>query len=103
MEKYVDINDNLAPIAASENSKISDDSPADYVAKGTKPNKKGVCKHQPIKDGFNEAEWSQMCENYALPENWWKLSFDDFVKKRSALMPKVIKKSFDALKTLKKS
>ncbi len=103
VEKYVDINDNLAPIAASENSKISDDSPADYVAKGTKPNKKGVCKHQPIKDGFNEAEWSQMCENYALPENWWKLSFDDFVKKRSALMPKVIKKSFDALKTLKKS
>jgi hypothetical protein len=103
VKKHVDINDNLAPIAASENSKISDDSPADYVAKGTKPNKKGICKHQPIKDGFNDAEWSQMCENYALQENWWKLSFEDFIKKRSALMPKVIKKSFDALKTLKKS
>ena len=103
VDKNVDINDNLAPIAASENSKISDDSPLDYVSKGTKPNKRGVFKHQPIKDGFSEAEWSQMCENYALPDNWWKLSFEDFVKKRAALMPRVIKKSFDALKTLKKS
>jgi hypothetical protein len=103
VDSLVDINDNLAPIAASENSKISDDSPIDYVSKGTKPNKKGVCKHQPIKDGFSEVEWARMCENYALPENWWKLSFEEFVKKRSTLMPKVIKKSFDALKTLKKS
>lgn len=101
VESQVDVNDNLAPIAASENSKISDNSPLDYVYRGTK-NKKGARKHQPIKDGFNDTEWSQMCENYALPENWWKLSFEDFVKKRSLLMPKVIKKSFDALKTLKK-
>lgn len=103
VDSQVDINDNLAPIAASENSKISDDSPLDYVSKGTKPNKKGLPKHQAIKDGFSDAEWDKMCEQYALPENWWKLSFEEFVKKRAALMPKVIKKSFDALRTLKKN
>lgn len=92
VDDQVDVIYNLAPIAASENSKISDFSPAEYIANGTQ-------KHPPIKAGYNEAEWNRMCEQYALPCNWWTLDFEEFVKQRSALIPKRIMHSFTSLRT----
>jgi hypothetical protein len=94
VDEQVDINYNLAPIAASENGKISDYSPLDYVANGTK-------KHQPIKDAFKDAAWNKMCENYALPRDWWTLEFEEFIKQRGALLPKRVKHSLDSLRTHK--
>jgi hypothetical protein len=94
VDERVDVIYNLAPIASSENSKISDFAPVDYVANGT-------AKHQPIKAGFSEIEWDKMCEHYALPPIWWTMEFEEFIEKRSALLPKRIKHSFDSLRTHK--
>jgi len=92
VDERVDVVYNLAPIASSENAKISDFAPIDYVANGT-------AKHQPIKAGFSYSEWEKMCELYALPSNWWTMEFEEFVEKRGALLPKRIKVSFDSLRT----
>lgn len=94
VDERVDVIYNLAPIAASENSKIGDHAPVDYVANGTS-------KHQPIMAGFSAGEWDRMCEVYALPANWWTMEFEEFIEKRSALLPKRIKLSFDSLRTHK--
>lgn len=99
IDEKVDVMENLAPIASAENKKISDHSPVDYVVNGT-PGKNGAI-NQPIKDAFSKAEWKQLCEAYALPDEWWNLSYDEFVKKRAALIPAMIKSRFDSLRTLK--
>lgn len=92
VDERVDVIFNLAPIASSENSKISDFAPVDYIENGTQ-------KHQPIKAGFSDSEWEKMCSQYALPANWWTMEFEEFIDKRSALLPKRIKLSFDSLRT----
>lgn len=94
VDERVDVIYNLAPIAASENSKISDHPPVDYIENGT-------AHHQPIKAGFSESEWTKMCEYYALPTNWWKMDFEEFIEKRIILLPQRIKRSFDSLRTHK--
>ncbi len=93
VDDRVDVIYNLAPIASSENSKISDNAPMDYIANGTPPN------HQPIKSGFTEREWEKMCEQYALPPNWWTMEFEEFIEKRSLLIPQRVKLSLDSLRT----
>jgi hypothetical protein len=99
IDEKVDIMENLAPIASAENKKISDNSPVDYVINGT-TGKNGATNH-PIKDAFSKTEWKQMCDAYALPDEWWNLRYDEFVKKRAALIPAMIKSRFDSLRTLK--
>ena len=94
VDERVDVIYNLAPIASSENSKISDFAPVDYIANGTS-------KHQPIKAGFSDNEWDKMCEHYALPAKWWTMEFEEFIEQRSSLLPKRIKMSFDSLRTHK--
>lgn len=95
VDDKVDVTSNLAPIASSENSKIGDNAPIDYIELGSG-------NHQPIKEMFSKSEWDNMCEQYALPPDWWKMDFDEFISKRSELIPKVIKKSFDSLRTFRK-
>ena len=99
IDEKVDIMENLAPIASAENKKISDNSPMDYVINGT-TGKNGATNH-PIMDAFSKTEWKQMCDAYALPDNWWELSYDEFIKQRAALIPAMIKSRFDSLRTLK--
>jgi hypothetical protein len=99
IDEKVDVMENLAPISSAENKKISDHAPVDYVINGT--NGKNATINQPIKEAFSESEWKQMCEAYALPDEWWNLSYDEFVKKRAALIPSMIKSRFDSLRTLK--
>lgn len=93
VEDSVDVIQNLAPIAASENVKISDNAPIDYVINGTK-------KHKGIKESFNHKDWDNMCEQYALPPNWWNLEYEEFINQRELLITKVIIKSFDSLHTI---
>lgn len=99
IDEKVDIMENLAPIASAENKKISDNSPVDYVINGT-TGKNGATNH-PIMDAFSKTEWKHMCDAYALPDNWWELSYDEFIKQRAALIPAMIKSRFDSLRTLK--
>jgi hypothetical protein len=40
-----------------------------------------------------------MCEQYALPPNWWTMEFEEFIEKRSLLIPQRVKLSFDSLRT----
>jgi hypothetical protein len=40
-----------------------------------------------------------MCEQYALPPNWWTMEFEEFIEKRSLLIPQRVKSSFDSLRT----
>ena len=99
IDEKVDIMENLAPIASAENKKISDNSPVDYVVNGT-TGKNGATNH-PIMNAFSKTEWKHMCDAYALPDNWWELSYDEFIKQRAALIPAMIKSRFDSLRTLK--
>jgi hypothetical protein len=82
----VDVNANLAPINSTENREILDKSPQIYAEK--------------IKLQYTDNEWNEMCSAYALPPGWWELEFDDFIKQRAMLLPKVITKSLSDLRTL---
>lgn len=82
----VDVNANLAPINSTENREILDKSPKIYAEK--------------IKLQYTDNEWNEMCSTYALPSGWWELEFDDFIKQRAMLLPKVIIKSLNDLRTL---
>lgn len=83
--EHTNITPNKAPISASENSTIKNKGPKTYV---------------PIlKKDFTDEEWSEQCQIYALPPNWENMDFDDFASARAKLLPGVIRKSLDALRT----
>jgi len=84
----VDVCGNLAPIYSRENKEISDTAPSEYAPK--------------IKLRYNEKDWEEMCAKFALPKNWWALKYDDFLKGRHELLPAVIQKSFDNLRSYKR-
>jgi len=83
--EHTNITPNKAPISANENSTIKSKGPKTYV---------------PIlKRDFTAEEWSKQCQTYALPPNWENMDFDDFASARAKLLPGVIRKSLDALRT----
>lgn len=61
------------------NIDISDDAPADCVER------------YKIKLG---AEYEKHCKNHALPENFEKMDYLDFLEKRRTLMAQIIKDAF---------
>jgi hypothetical protein len=83
--EQTNIGANKAPISASENSTIGSNGPSSYVPT--------------LKKSFTNEEWFKQCRTYALPDNWEAMCFDDFVAARSKLLPGVIRKSLDALRT----
>lgn len=83
--EHTNITPNKAPISASENSTIKSKGPKTYV--------------QILKKDFTDEEWSEQCQIYALPPNWENMDFDDFASARTKLLPGVIRKSLDALRT----
>lgn len=83
--EQTNIGANKAPISASENSTIGSNGPSSYVPT--------------LKKNFTNEEWSKQCRTYALPDNWEAMCFDDFITARSKLLPGVIRKSLDALRT----
>lgn len=83
--ELTNITPNKAPISANENSTIKSKGPKTYVPI--------------IKKDFTAEEWNKQCETYALPPNWENMSFDTFVSARAKLLPAVIRKSLDSLRT----
>ena len=65
------------------NNDISDQSPEEYVPE--------------LRKKFDERSWRQMCELHALPEDWEKMSYEDFLPKRRQLMAGIIKKGFESI------
>lgn len=83
--ELTNITPNKAPISANENSTIGSNGPKHYVPI--------------IKKNFSDEEWKKQCEVYALPTGWENMRFDEFVSARAKLLPAVIRKSLDSLRT----
>lgn len=74
---------NYALVEWDDNIKISDTAPEEYLPE--------------YKARFTETEYKQMCYWHALPQNWEKLAYSDFLVQRRALMAKIIKDAFLSL------
>ncbi|MCR4317702.1 MAG: DUF262 domain-containing protein [Planctomycetes bacterium] len=73
----------IALVEWSDNLKISDQAPADYLPK--------------IKEGFSKAQLESMCRLHALPENWENMEYKEFLVARRELMAKVIEDGYKKL------
>jgi len=74
---------NYALVEWGDNTKISNQSPVDYLPE--------------LKDRFGKDELSQMYYWHALPESWECLNYQEFLEKRRDLMAKVIKEGYQTL------
>lgn len=74
---------NFTMVEWGDNAKISDKPPTEYLPE--------------LSQRFSSAEMVQMCYWHALPENWEKLGYSDFLKQRRELMAKVIADGYERL------
>ena len=74
---------NYALIEWPDNSDISAQSPADYWPQ--------------FKDRYTKPEWPTIRYWHALPENWEKMNYEDFLKKRRGLIAQVIRDGFEKI------
>jgi hypothetical protein len=74
---------NFALLEWPENISIGDDPPSIYVPK--------------IRERFTPADWHQMHELHALPDNWESLGYSEFLRARRGLMAAIIRRGFEGL------
>ncbi len=74
---------NFTYLEFEDNIKISDDDPKIY--------------YEYMKDRFDQDEFRSMLSIHAIPDNFYALKYDDFLKQRRYLMAQVIKKAFNQL------
>lgn len=74
---------NYALVEWSDNIKISDRAPRDYVPK--------------LEERFASDELQQMYERHGLPSNWYELDYEDFLKERRRRIALIIKSGFERL------
>ncbi len=74
---------NLAYLEWSENTRISDQSPSQYI--------------HTLKERFTEAEVSAMYQYHALPQKWPEMEYDEFLERRRELMAEIIHKGYRVL------
>jgi hypothetical protein len=74
---------NMAPLEWPDNIDISDQPPSAYLPK--------------MRERFDLADWTRMCELHALPEDWEHLSYEEFLRQRRILMAQIIRRGFDAI------
>lgn len=74
---------NLTLLEWPDDIQISDAPPSTYVPE--------------VRKRFNDSDWEKMCAAHALPDLWWKMSYEDFLPARRALMAQVIRRAFDSL------
>lgn len=74
---------NYAWIEWSDNGTISDEAPEKYFLK--------------YLPKMSASERTQMFYWHALPENWWTMNYDDFLKARRKLIAKVIRDGFEKI------
>lgn len=75
---------NFALVEWSDNIEISDTAPADYFPA--------------FLDRYSKEEWKKINFYHALPDNWYKMPYPEFIQKRRKEIAKVIRKGFDKLK-----
>ena len=74
---------NYAMIEWPDNSDISAKSPADYWPQ--------------FNNRYTPAEWQAVRYWHALPEDWEKLNYEDFLKARRGLIAQVIRDGFEKI------
>jgi hypothetical protein len=74
---------NMSLLEWPDNIKVSDQAVAKYVPE--------------LRVRFTDEDLARMDDLHALPEEWWAMSYPDFLKARRALMAQVIRRSFDKL------
>lgn len=50
-----------------------------------------------IREDFKPEEWALMYKMHALPEDWSRLPYEEFLKQRRILMAQIIRRGFEAL------
>jgi hypothetical protein len=75
---------NYALVEWSDNIKISDDEPSKYFPKFAKR--------------FSDRELKKMMNMHALPNNWYKMPYQDFLVERRKMIAGVIRKGYKKLK-----
>ncbi len=74
---------NYAMVEWGDNMKISDFPPEEYLPV--------------LRERFTGKEMERMCYWHALPDNWEKMDYQEFLKKRRELMAKVIQDGYSLL------
>jgi len=74
---------NYALVEWSDNIKISDRAPRDYVPE--------------LEKRFASDELQQMYDWHGLPSNWYELDYEDFLKERRRRIALIIKSGFERL------
>jgi len=74
---------NYALVEWSDNIKISDRAPRDYVPE--------------LEERFASDELQQMYDWHGLPSNWYELDYEDFLKERRRRIALIIKSGFERL------
>ena len=81
--KVINQQANYALLEWPENIAISDGPPSDYVPR--------------VKARFSSSEWDRMHELHALPNDWERMSYTDFLAARRRLMAGIIRRGFETL------
>ncbi len=74
---------NFAYVEWADNMKISDQAPAAYLPK--------------LKERFSKAELDRMYHCHALPKNWERMEYQDFLEKRREMMAQIIREGYQTL------
>jgi hypothetical protein len=74
---------NYALVEWSDNIKISDRAPSDYVPE--------------LEKRFASDELQRMYDWHGLPSNWYELDYEDFLKERRRRIALIIKSGFERL------
>jgi len=74
---------NFALLEWPANSRASARAPSEYVPD--------------LRRDLGEAEWARMCELHALPGEWFRMDYAEFLAERRKLMADIIRRGFEAL------
>jgi len=74
---------NYAYVEWTDNNKISDQAPADYLPQ--------------LKARFTHPELADMYHHHALPENWEQMDYHTFLEQRRELMAQIIREGYQRL------
>ncbi len=74
---------NLTFLEFEKNIEISDANPSEYFTM--------------VKNNFSDSEMDEMLSQHAIPEDFYRLEYDEFLRKRRQLMAGVIRKAFNKL------
>ncbi len=75
---------NYALVEWSDNLEVSDRAPSEYVPE--------------LERRFSSEELREMYRLHALPEGWYKMEYQEFLKERQRRMAQIIREGFESIK-----